>query len=126
MTDCPPGTSTLTTGSDSADDCLVDSDGDGIPDVTDPDDDNDGVDDADDLCPATVLPESEPDQFKKNHYIANADGQFVDANGDLLGITVVDTGGCSGSQVIDAAGLGRGHVRFGITGSALMDWVTAA
>jgi hypothetical protein len=48
---CPANTSTLATGSTSVADCLLDTDGDGTPDVNDGDDDNDGVNDGDDACP---------------------------------------------------------------------------
>jgi hypothetical protein len=40
-------------------------------------------------------------------------------------MSVEDTYGCSGSQIIDAAGLGEGHHRQGITRSALLDWIAA-
>jgi hypothetical protein len=38
---------------------------------------------------------------------------------------VADTGGCSGSQIIEAADLGSGHERFGITMSVLLDWMAS-
>jgi len=48
QTSCPPGTSTNSTGSVSINDCYTDTDFDGIPDILDPDDDNDGyLDDLD-------------------------------------------------------------------------------
>jgi len=48
QTSCPPGTSTTSTGSESVNDCYTDTDFDGIPDILDPDDDNDGyLDDLD-------------------------------------------------------------------------------
>jgi TolB protein len=89
-----------------------------------PDTDGDGVIDDDDVCPGTVLPEDQPTRgLKKNRFIANGDGDFVDGNGTLAGISVADTGGCSGSQIITAAGLGNGHSKFGISRSALLDWI---
>jgi hypothetical protein len=88
-----------------------------------PDADGDGVLDADDLCDETVLPEPEPEGWKKNHYIADGSGNFVDPNGREAGVTIADTGGCSDAQIVEAAGLGQGHARFGITHSALLDWV---
>ena len=124
-TACPDGTSTVATGSTSESDCLLDTDGDGLPDIVDPDDDGDGVDDGVDVCPDTVLPDTPPDDWKKNHYVADADGHFVDPDGRVLDVTVVDTGGCSGSQIVEAAGLGGGHQRFGITRSAILDWVSS-
>lgn len=122
-TACPDGTATVSTGSTSIHDCRPDADDDGLPDVVDPDDDGDGVDDVDDRCPAAVLPEPTPNGWKKNRYVADASGTFVDPTGANLGLTAVDTGGCSGIQVIDAAGLGGGHTRFGITASAVRAWV---
>ncbi len=120
---CPAGTSTVATGSVSLSDCLTDSDGDGIPDIVDTDDDNDGVLDTSDLCPATTLPEVAPSGWKQNHYVADASGSLVDPNGKEAGVTISDTAGCSGAQIIDAAGLGKGLRRFGITRGALQDWL---
>ena len=88
--------------------------------------DFDGVAEERDLCPGTVLAESAPLlELKKNRYIANEYGEFVDVNGMSSGITVSDTFGCSGEQIIESAGLGEGHSRFGITKSALLDWIEA-
>ena len=121
-TPCPDGTSTIGIGSANAADCLADFDGDGIPDVVDPDDDNDGVDDAADRCAETDLAgDTAPDRLKKNRFWSDASGAFVGS-----GLTVADTGGCSASQIIDAAGLGNGHQSFGISRSALNDWIASA
>ena len=104
----------------------LDADGDGLGDVCDSDDDNDGVDDETDACPDTRLGDADrPDRLRANRYYANADGVFVDADGNEAGYTVADTGGCSASQIIEAAGLGKGHQKFGITGSSLDDWVAS-
>lgn len=89
-----------------------------------PDSDGDGVPDASDVCPGTELPDVILG-IKKNRYAANSDGQFVDSNGMSSGYSISDTGGCSGSQIIDSAGLGEGHLRFGITQSALLDWIAS-
>jgi len=51
QTACPPGNSTTGTGSTSISDCYVDTDDDGVPDITDPDDDNDGYLDFEDDFP---------------------------------------------------------------------------
>jgi hypothetical protein len=88
----------------------LDSDGDGVPDVSD-------------VCPATVLPDTPTDDLKRNRFAANSDGVFVDARGALSGYTLADTGGCSATQIIAEAGLGDGHTRFGITRSALEAWI---
>src|SRR5437867_3075140 len=87
------------------------------------DSDGDGVDDAVDACPGTVMAERLPPHWKKNRFAANAAGQFVDANGAPSGISVVDTCGCSGSQIIAADGLSRGHSEYGISLSALQAWI---
>ena len=85
--------------------------------------DNDGVADDFDLCSDTVIPEAEPPNSKKNRFFVNADGQFVDGVGNLAGISIQDTYGCSGIQIINAMGLGNGHVQQGITRGALLDWI---
>lgn len=118
-TACPPGTTTIETGSVSADACLADLDGDGLPDVIDPDDDGDLVLDSDDLCPTTdLVGDVAPSSLKRNRSWSDADGRFGDS-----GWTIVDTGGCSASQIIDASGLGRGHQRFGLSRGVLSAWI---
>lgn len=97
-------------------------DGDFYGDACDPDDDNDSVEDSADVCQQTVLPDDTPAKVKKNRYFANASGEFVDGKGNLAGISVADAGGCSGSQIIDAAGLGKGHVKHGISKGELEAW----
>ena len=120
-TACPAGTSTVNIGSASAAACLVDTDRDGLPDVVDPDDDGDGVLDGDDLCAGTDLAgDTAPAQLKRNRFWSDGAGAFGES-----GWTIADTGGCSASQIIDAADLGRGHTRFGLTNSALGDWVSS-
>jgi hypothetical protein len=99
-----------------------DADGDGIGDNADPDDDDDGVDDVDDVCPGTRLPDDPTRELKPNHYRTTGDG-FVDADGEVVA-TLADTGGCSSSQIVEEAGLGSGHLRFGISRSALSSWIT--
>ncbi len=121
-TPCPDGTSTVGIGSANVADCLADFDGDGMPDVVDPDDDNDGVDDSVDRCAGTVLADDEaPRRLKRNRTWSDASGAFVGTD-----LTVVDTHGCSASQIIEAAGLGNGHRKFGISDSALQDWVASS
>ncbi len=89
------------------------------------DGDGDGVADSVDVCPGTVLAgdADRPAQLKANRYFADAAGIFIDAKGTDSGFTVAETGGCSAAQIIAAAGLGSGHTRFGITRSALQDWI---
>lgn len=112
-TPCDPGFTTVGVASASPADCVpIDTDG-------------DGVDDDVDLCPHTDLDEPAPDRLKHNRYWTDASGDFIDGRGSSSGLTISDTAGCSASQIIDAAGLGNGHSRFGLSGSALRDWVAA-
>jgi hypothetical protein len=85
--------------------------------------DGDGVLDADDLCSGTDLAGDTNPDVKRNRLWSNASGMFAFGDGTDSGITVADTGGCSASQVIEAAGLGRGHVKFGISKSALATYL---
>jgi hypothetical protein len=90
----------------------------------DADADGDGVSDADDVCPGTDLPDGIL-QLKVNRFAANTVGVFVDAKRTPSGYTIADTGGCSATQIIAAAGLGKAHARFGVTRSALDTWVAS-
>jgi hypothetical protein len=87
------------------------------------DTDDDGVDDGAEVCPATLLPDKPSHGLKKNRFAADTTGAFVDTDGTPSGYTVADTGGCWATQIITAAGLGNGHTRFGISGSALETWI---
>jgi len=87
------------------------------------DDDEDGVPDSFDVCEETVLPDSPANALKPNHYAATADG-FVDGNGEVA-YTLLEAGGCSASQIIEAAGLGAGHVKFGIAKGELESWIAS-
>jgi hypothetical protein len=86
----------------------VDSDGDGVPDNVDE-------------CPGTV---ADAAAVRQNRFRMNSEGDFVDSVGTIAA-TVADTRGCSAAQIIAAAGLGTGHTNFGITRSALDDWIAA-
>lgn len=88
-----------------------------------PDTDGDGVIDRDDRCPDTELPEPMPPRWKRNRYLANGSGVFVDPVGREAGTTLADTAGCSGTQIIEAADLHRHHTRFGLTRRAIERWV---
>jgi hypothetical protein len=89
------------------------------------DSDGDGVLDPDDVCPATVVPDEPTDGLKKNRFAADASGAFLDGEGTPSGYTLVDTGGCSATQIIERAELGTGHTRFGISRSALEAWIAS-
>ena len=99
----------------------ADQDGDGTGDNADPDDDNDGVLDTDDRCPSTVLPDEPTRGARRNHYWATTAG-WIDVTG-AVAYSLADTGGCSGSQIAEAAGLGEGHLRFGLSRSAIESWI---
>jgi hypothetical protein len=58
-------------------------------------------------------------KHQKNRLWSDDSGSFLFGDGSDSGITVADTGGCSASQVIDAAGVGKGHAKFGISKSAM-------
>ncbi len=87
------------------------------------DSDNDGVLNNADLCSGTVLPEARPDQLKKNRFYAIANGRFVDAEGSFSGITLANTFGCSGSQILTATGAGPGQTKFGMARDVLLSWI---
>lgn len=83
-----------------------------------------------DLCPGTVLPESVPTEgLLPNHYALVDDDAVFDTvppagGGDVF--TLEDTGGCSCEQIIDALGLGEGHVRHGCSAGVMRHWVDLA
>jgi hypothetical protein len=72
------------------------------------DGDGDGVPDADDLC-ADTNDDPAPARLKHNRSWPAAS----------------DTFGCSASQIIAVAGLGKGHTKFGISKGALKDWIAS-
>ena len=82
---CPAGDSTVSTGSTSSIDCLLDTDLDGTPDTVDTDDDDDSTLDAADNCPVN----------------ANADQLDTDGDGvgdacDTADAVSASSDGCSG------------------------------
>jgi hypothetical protein len=94
-----------------------------------PDNDNDGVRDADDFCPGTVIPESVPTRKLGVNRFALVDGDSVfdtrspKGKGPQRSYTTADTAGCSCTQITEALGLGKGHTKFGCSISAMDDWV---
>ena len=88
------------------------------------DDDADGVLDEDDWCPGTVLPDVAP-QLKPSRYWVTESGDFVSDAPNAPTYSMADTAGCSASQIIDELGLGGGHARFGLSRSALEQWIDA-
>jgi hypothetical protein len=76
-----------------------------------------------DLWPGTLAGQADQaPSLKSNRYGTTASGEFVSEAGEFSGLTLADTHGCSASQIIEAAGLGFGHERFGLSRSTLLDW----
>lgn len=86
--------------------------------------DADGVDDTRDLCAGTVLPDTFSRVQKANRLGADDAGAVRYGDGTDSGYTLTDTGGCSALQIIDRAGLGNGHTRYGLSTGALLAWVS--
>ena len=85
------------------------------------DGDGDGVTDADDRCPDTVLPDAAASRLLSARYAATIDG-FVGRDGEVVA-SLGDTAGCSATQIVDALHLGRGHLVFGVTRPHLERWI---
>ena len=85
--------------------------------------DKDGVKDSSDVCAGTVLPDSPTRELKPNHFAATADG-FVNGDGQVV-YSLLEAGGCSGSQIVESAGLGEGHLKFGVSQGALQQWIAS-
>ena len=95
--------------------------------------DEDGVDDVNDACLGTVIPEGVPtERLGVNRFALVDDDTIFDTtapkgNGKAYGprrsYTIADTAGCSCEQIIAAQGLGEGHVKFGCSISAMDDWI---
>lgn len=91
--------------------------------ITDEDGDGDGVSDAEDVCPDTVLPDPSVAELRPNRFAATPAG-FVDADGNVVG-SLADAGGCSAAQIVEAMGLGAGVLRFGLTRPHLDAWIAS-
>ncbi len=97
------------------------------------DSDGDGVNDDDDVCDLTGIPESVPTvRLGTNRFALTDDEDPLDfdtvappgrGKGPGLTFSTTDTAGCSCEQIIDALGLGRGHSKFGCSISAMEAWV---
>jgi hypothetical protein len=103
--------------------------------------DADGVSDASDVCadttftagpvkpklndhPAEPKHNQNPAKLKANHYWSTSEAGFVERTG-AIGYTLEETGGCSAEQIIAAAGLGKGHMKNGISIGAMKKWVAS-
>lgn len=89
------------------------------------DTDDDGILNVDDVCADTTADSIAPEDLKKRHYAwYGPDGADLVAGGDTDPVfNIADTGGCSGEQIIEALGLGAGHLKHGLSLSALRTWV---
>jgi hypothetical protein len=94
-----------------------------------PDDDNDSVSDAEDICPGTVIPEAVPTEQLGVNRFALTDGDTIfdtippKGKGPRKVFTLADKAGCSCAQIIEALGLGKGHTKFGCSSSAMQEWI---
>jgi hypothetical protein len=110
------------------------------------DDDSDGVENASDLCPGTVIPELVPTESLKHKRYALVDADDIfdtvskskksnksdkskkseksekSKKGETI-YTTLDTGGCSCEQIIDRTGAGYGHRKFGCSNSLIQEWI---
>jgi hypothetical protein len=110
---------------------LRSSDHDGLVLYLTKDEDHDGIPDAEDACLGTIIPESVPTQeLGTNRWaLVDDDGIFDTTlpNGHGTGLdrsfTIEDTAGCSCEQIIDELYLGKGHVKYGCSTSAMEDWI---
>ena len=107
-----------------------DNDEDPIAGGTDSDSDGDGVIDAIDECPGTILPEIVPaSRLLPNHYaLVDDDGVFDSARSGRgprseRVITTADTRGCSCEQILAATGSGDANVSAGCPIGVMKAWV---
>jgi len=95
------------------------------------DDDGDRIPNDQDACPDTVIPESVPTKRLGTNRFALVDGdtdfdtKAPKGKGPRKAFTIEDTAGCSCEQIIEELGLGKGHVKFGCSISAMEEWVEA-
>jgi hypothetical protein len=85
------------------------------------DSDRDGVADSADACSGTSLPDS-VSRKEAGKYYALSTGRFVDGTGKASVYTVVDTGGCSATQIAKSLGVNKRDSRSGITLTQLANW----
>lgn len=89
------------------------------------DSDSDSIADIDDICPGTRLGVRPSLGATRNRFYANHDGLFVDGDGVESSVTLADTAGCSGQQIIALTGLAISNERYGVWEIALIDWANS-
>ena len=96
-----------------------------VPGVWTTDDDADGVANADDQCPNTVIPESAPTlgTLGKGRYALKSGFTFSMGPKTRTTYTTTDTAGCSCEQIVAALGLGVGQLKYGCSKSAMDAWI---
>jgi hypothetical protein len=93
------------------------------------DDDGDGVPNEDDLCPDTMIPEPVPmESLGVNRWALMDDDGMFDTNsppgvGPDYMFTIMDTAGCSCTQIAEMMHLGLGHSKFGCSIGVMKEWV---
>lgn len=74
------------------------------------------------------LPDDPTEPLSKNRWaLVDDDGDFdtnvPDGKGPRRSYTVADTAGCNAEQIADALALGKGHYKFGLSISAVDEWL---
>ena len=101
---CPSGTSTVSLGSKTVNDCIVDTDFDGVPDLVDLDDDGDGVNDDLDAFPRDSTEHLDTDDDGEgNNADMDDDGDGVSDNDDLFPLDFTEQADFDGDQIGDNA-----------------------
>ncbi|MEL6870091.1 MAG: ExeM/NucH family extracellular endonuclease, partial [Pseudomonadota bacterium] len=88
--------------------------------------DGDGVNNADDVCPATAIPEAAPTSGQLRKYrwaLVDADNIFDTPKDSGLSFTTQDTAGCSCTQIVERLSLAAGQLRQGCTTRVLQKWI---
>ena len=75
-----------------------------------------------DVRPDTVLPEVPTRELKRNHYIAPS---TVCRRDGVVAYSLLEAGGCSGTQIVESAGLGEGRLELGISKTLLKRWIAS-
>ena len=90
--------------------------------------DCDGIPEEFDVCLGTQIPESVPTSgtlSANNSALLDGSGFFTTAapNGPELSFSLAETGGCSCEQIVEALGVGQGHLMNGCSPGIMQNWV---